>query len=87
MKNKWMSREVQRNLPDSYICRQCGISKVFCYYIDGNSDNGWIDPGIIGVAALITNKHQYSTYIRLYELDNVIIIWSLYDIAIIKRSL
>ena len=71
MKNKWMSREVQRNLPETTICRQCGISKIFCCYCTGNGEQEWIDPGVIGVAALITNKHEYSTYIRIYELDNV----------------
>ena len=71
MKNKWMSREVQRTIPEMYLCQQCGVAKIFCSYFDGNVNHDWRDPGVIGVVSIITHKHDYSSYIRLYELDNV----------------
>ena len=71
MKNKWMTREVQRTLPENYVCLQCGISKIFCCYSSLNVDKEWRDPGIVGVTSIISHKYDFSTFIRLYELDNV----------------
>ena len=72
MKNKQMVKEVQHILPPEYVCRQCGIVKLFCAYGNETKEKVWIDPGIIGVAALINNTSTYSSYIRIYELSNVL---------------
>lgn len=73
MKNKYMVKEVQKVLPDSYDCLQCGIAKLFCAYSDTVTDSEWRDPEITGVAAIITQVNTYSTYIRVYEFDDVTI--------------
>ena len=72
MKNKWMSREVQGTLPENYICCQCGVVKIFCAYSNKAIDHEWRDPGIVGVASVITSKEDFSCYIRIYEFDKVI---------------
>ena len=71
MKNKWMSREVQRLLPEGYDCKQCGIVKLFCAYFQGGIEQEWKDPGIVGIGALIQHQQSLSTYIRIYELEDV----------------
>ena len=73
MKNKYMVKEVQKVLPDSYDCLQCEIAKLFCAYSDTVTDSEWRDPEITGVAAIITQVNTYSTYIRVYEFDDVTI--------------
>ena len=71
MKNKWMSREVQRILPEGYTCKQCGIAKLFCAYYNGTIEQEWRDPDTVGIAALIQEENSFSTYIRMYELEDV----------------
>ena len=66
-----MVKEVQKVLPDSYDCLQCGIAKVFCAYSNTVIDSEWRDPEITGVAAIITQVNTCSTYIRVYEFDDV----------------
>lgn len=73
MKNKNMVKEIQRLLPESYECRQCGVAKLFCAYAKSSQESEWRDPGIVGVAAVITQNKTYSTYIRVYEFDNVML--------------
>ena len=72
MKNKQMVKEVQHILPPEYNCRQCGIAKLFCAYGNEIKESVWLDPGIVGVAALITNSSTYSSYIRIFELSSVL---------------
>lgn len=71
MKNKWMSREVQHLLPEGYDTKQCGVVKLFCTYFKGGIEQEWKDPGIVGIGALIQHQQSSSTYIRIYELDDV----------------
>lgn len=67
-----MVKEIQRLLPESYECRQCGVAKLFCAYAKSSQDLEWRDPGIVGVAAVITqNKILFYIY-SCYEFDNVI---------------
>ena len=77
MKNKQMVKEVQHILPPEYVCRQCGVVKLFCAYGNDIKDSVWLDPGIVGVAALITHTSTNSSYIRIYEFSNVFyFIWN-----------
>ena len=66
-----MSREVQRILPEGYTCKQCGIAKLFCVYCSGPIEQEWRDPETVGIAALIQQEDTFSTYIRMYELEDV----------------
>ena len=71
MKNKWMSKEVQRLLPEDCNCLQCGVAKVFAVYKKSPPEQDWRDLGIVGIAAVILNTHTGATFLRLYEFDNV----------------
>ena len=71
MKNKWMSKEVQRLLPEDYSCLQCGVAKVFAVYKKSPPEQDWRDLGIVGIAAVIINTNTGATFLRLYEFDNV----------------
>ena len=71
MKNKWMSKEVQRLLPEDCNCLQCGVAKVFAVYKKSPPEQDWRDLGVVGIAAVILNTHTGATFLRLYEFDNV----------------